>query len=572
MLAGREFTRSDREGSPKVAIVNERFAAKFNLGRDVVGKRMEQGNSGKLDIEIVGLVKDAKYSEVKDAIPALFFRPYRQDAELGSINFYIRTARDAELMAASIPALVARLDPNLPLDNLRTLRQQVRENIVLDRLVTTLSAAFAGLATLLAAVGLYGVLAYMVAQRTREIGLRMALGAAPGHMRAMVLGQVARMTIVGGILGLVGAWLAGRAAESMLFEIKGHDPVVLTAATVLLIIVAARGRRDSGASCVTDRSDAGPAVRVAPPASMDNPRVPARTIARPDGASISYARSGAGPPVLLIQGVGIVGNGWRPQVEGLADRYTLVTFDNRGMGGSTLGEATRVPAYSVEVLAADALAVMDAEDLDRFHVVGHSLGGVIAQEVALQAPDRVRSLALLCTFCRGRDGAGLTPDMFVMGIRTRLGTRAMRRNAFLELVMPAAVLRQMDRARLAEQLAPLFGHDLADQPPIVMTQVRALARYDARARLAELSADPDAGDERKRRSHRPAVDWPRARGGHSGRPVRRDCWRGPRRADSAGRSHQQPAGRTLCRRRRGGRGYRVEERLAAPEAATSPSS
>ena len=228
-----------RQGSPKVAIVNERFAAKFNLGRDVVGKRMEQGNSGKLDIEIVGLVKDAKYSEVKDAIPALFFRPYRQDAELGSINFYIRTARDAERIAAAIPALVARLDPNLPLDNLRTLRQQVRENIVLDRLVTTLSAAFAGLATLLAAVGLYGVLAYMVAQRTREIGLRMALGAAPGHMRAMVLGQVARMTIVGGILGLVGAWLAGRAAESMLFEIKGHDPVVLTAATVLLIIVAA---------------------------------------------------------------------------------------------------------------------------------------------------------------------------------------------------------------------------------------------------------------------------------------------------------------------------------------------
>ncbi len=305
---------------------------------------------------------------------------------------------------------------------------------------------------------------------------------------------------------------------------------------------------------------------------MDNPRVPARTIARPDGASISYSRSGAGPPVLLIQGVGIVGNGWRPQVEGLADRYTLVTFDNRGMGGSTLGEATRVPAYSVEVLAADALAVMDAEDLDRFHVVGHSLGGVIAQEVALQAPDRVRSLALLCTFCRGRDGAGLTPDMFVMGIRTRLGTRAMRRNAFLELVMPAAVLRQMDRARLAEQLAPLFGHDLADQPPIVMTQVRALARYDARARLAELSRIPtlvtSASEDRIARPWTgralaaaiPGARYVEIAGAAHGVPIQQAD-----RINSLLAAHFAAADAAT-----GVTGSSV--RLAAPEAATSPSS
>jgi putative ABC transport system permease protein len=238
LLAGREFTRSDGQGAPKVAIVNEQFARKFNLGRDAVGKRIERGNSGKLDIEIVGLVRNAKYSEVKDEIPPLFFTPYRQDTGLGSITFYIRTARDAEQMASTLPALLARLDPNLPLENLRTLRQQVRENIVLDRLVTTLSAAFAGLATLLVAVGLYGVLAYMVTQRTREIGLRIALGASPGRMRAMVLRQVLWMTIIGGALGLLLAWLVGRQAESLLFEIKGHDPVALTAATVLLAIVA----------------------------------------------------------------------------------------------------------------------------------------------------------------------------------------------------------------------------------------------------------------------------------------------------------------------------------------------
>jgi predicted permease len=238
LLAGREFTRSDGEGAPKVAIVNEQFAKKFNLGRDAVGKRIERGNSGKLDIEIVGLAKNAKYSEVKDTIPPLFFTPYRQDNGLGSINFYVRTARDAEQMASTLPALMARIDPNLPLENLRTLRQQIRENIVLDRLVTTLSAAFAGLATLLVAVGLYGVLAYMVTQRTREIGLRMALGAAPGRMRAMVLRQVLWMTIIGGALGLLLAWFVGRKAESQLFEIKGHDPIALTAATLLLCIVA----------------------------------------------------------------------------------------------------------------------------------------------------------------------------------------------------------------------------------------------------------------------------------------------------------------------------------------------
>lgn len=238
LLAGREFTRSDGKGAPKVAIVNEQFAAKFNLGRDAVGKRMERGNSGKLDIEIVGLVKNAKYSEVKDAIPALFFTPYRQDDGLGFITFYVRTARDADQFVGTIPVLVGRIDPSLPVENLRTLRQQVRENIVLDRLVTTLSAAFAGLATLLAAVGLYGVLAYMVAQRTREIGLRMALGAAPGRMRAMVLRQVMWMTLVGGAIGLTLAWLAGRGAESLLFEIKGYDPVVLTASAVLLALVA----------------------------------------------------------------------------------------------------------------------------------------------------------------------------------------------------------------------------------------------------------------------------------------------------------------------------------------------
>jgi predicted permease len=238
MLAGREFTRSDGQGAPKVAIVNEQFARKFNLGRDAVGKRMEQGNSGKLPLEIVGLVPNTKYSEVKDTIPPLFFLPYRQDDRLGFLTFYVRTAREPEQVMGALPALMARIDPNLPLENLRTLPQQVRENVFLDRFVTTLAASFAGLATLLAAIGLYGVLAYTVAQRTREFGLRMALGADPSRVRGIVLRQVMWMTIIGGSIGLGVAVLIGWLVGSLLFEIKGYDPVVLTASVAVLVLVA----------------------------------------------------------------------------------------------------------------------------------------------------------------------------------------------------------------------------------------------------------------------------------------------------------------------------------------------
>ena len=239
LLAGREFGRSDNLGGPKVAIVNEAFARKFNLGNDAVGKRMATGGpNDKLDIEIVGLVKDAKYSEVKDAIPPLFFRPHRQSERVGSLTFYVRTAGAPEQIIQTIQRVVATVDSNLPVENLRTMEQQVRDNVFLDRMISTMSAGFAVLATLLAAVGLYGVLAYTVAQRTREIGLRMALGAAPNRVRAMVLRQVGVMTIIGGTVGLIGAIWAGRAAKSILYEMEGHDPLVLAGSVVVLSLVA----------------------------------------------------------------------------------------------------------------------------------------------------------------------------------------------------------------------------------------------------------------------------------------------------------------------------------------------
>ncbi|MEW5983742.1 MAG: ABC transporter permease [Acidobacteriota bacterium] len=241
LLSGREFTRADAAGAPKVAIVNEQFTKKFNLGRAAVGKRMSTGRrdaSTPLDIEIVGVVPDMKYSEVKDPVPPQFFVPYRQDEETGFMTFYVRSALPPEQVLAAVPKIMARLDPNLPVEELRTMPEQVRENVFLDRLITILSTAFAALATLLAAIGLYGVLAYTVSLRTREIGLRMALGAGPAQVRQLVLHRVLWMTLAGAAVGVAAAAGLGTAAESLLFEIAGYDPLVLAGAALALSVVA----------------------------------------------------------------------------------------------------------------------------------------------------------------------------------------------------------------------------------------------------------------------------------------------------------------------------------------------
>jgi putative ABC transport system permease protein len=237
MVAGREFTRADALGRPKVAIVNETFAKKFGLGRDAVGKRMSQGGDT-LDIEIVGLAKDAKYSDVKAKIPPVFFIPYRQDSTIGGNRFYVRSGMDPSVVVRAIPGVIKKLDPNLPVSELRTMEQQVKDNVFLDRMISTLSAGFAILATLLAAIGLYGVLAYSVAQRTREIGVRMALGANGGSVQLMVLKQVAMMTLIGGVVGLAGAFAMGKAATTLLYELQGYDPVVMAGAVGTLVVVA----------------------------------------------------------------------------------------------------------------------------------------------------------------------------------------------------------------------------------------------------------------------------------------------------------------------------------------------
>jgi ABC-type antimicrobial peptide transport system permease subunit len=240
LLAGREFTPVDAMDTPKVAIVNEAFARKFNLGRDAVGKHMAQGADTKtgLDIEIIGLAPNTKYSSVKDPFPPVLFRPYRQEEQLGSLSFYVRTNIDPAQFLQTVPKVIAQIDPNLPVEGLRTMPQQVRDNVMLDRLISTLAASFAVLATILASVGLYGVLAYTVTQRTREFGLRMALGAEPSRVRGMVLRQVLMMTLAGGAAGVAIALVAGHFAEALLFDMKGSDPIVFAGTVVLLAVVA----------------------------------------------------------------------------------------------------------------------------------------------------------------------------------------------------------------------------------------------------------------------------------------------------------------------------------------------
>ena len=238
LIAGREFTASDAGESPKVAIVNEAFAKKFGLGREAVGKRMAVGIGGELDIEIVGLVSNAKYAQVKDDVPAMYVSPYRQNDGLGFISFYVRVTGPVDPVLRAIPQRIAALDPNLPIEELKTMPQQVQENVFLDRLLTVLAAAFALLATLLAAIGLYGVLAYTVSQRTRELGLRMVLGADAGRVLRLILQQVGKMAAVGGTLGLIAALGLGHLARSQLFELESYDPVVLGLSALLLAAVA----------------------------------------------------------------------------------------------------------------------------------------------------------------------------------------------------------------------------------------------------------------------------------------------------------------------------------------------
>ena len=238
LIAGREFSLADTSEAPKVAIVNEAFAKRFGLGANPVGRRMATGAGGPLDIEIVGFVRDARLSQLKELPPPQFFVPYRAEEAPGSLNFYVASADAPDRIASAIPAVVGRLDPTLPVENLWLMSDQAKATIGLERVVTALSTSFALLSLLLASVGLYGVLSYIVTRRTREIGLRMALGANLGDVRRLILGHVGRVAFLGAVTGCAAALGLGRLAESLLFEIKTPSVGLMAAATMAVLVVA----------------------------------------------------------------------------------------------------------------------------------------------------------------------------------------------------------------------------------------------------------------------------------------------------------------------------------------------
>ena len=250
ILAGRDFTRNDTKtvqhgDKPdnrvsRAVLVNEKFAKRYfrsagaAIGRHV-GFGIDPGT--KPDMEIVGVFKDIKYSNLREEIPIQMCLPYLAGPAAGGMIVYARAAVDPNPLFGAIRQKLRELDPDLPLYGLRTLDDQISKSLLAERLIASVSAAFAFLATLLAAIGLYGVIAYTVARRTREIGLRMTLGAFERDVIWMVMREVMILVAIGIAVGLAGAAGLTRLVEAQLYGIGAHDPMTLLAASLGLAAV-----------------------------------------------------------------------------------------------------------------------------------------------------------------------------------------------------------------------------------------------------------------------------------------------------------------------------------------------
>ncbi|MFN3322603.1 MAG: ABC transporter permease [Bryobacteraceae bacterium] len=239
LVAGRELTERDNKAGPKVALVNETFARHFFGDANAISRKFTPGWGDVIpDIEIIGVVRDTKYSEVKQTSPPLYYLPWRQSDDLGSMSFYIRTELDARQTIIDIKSVMTSLDRDLPVQDLRTMEDQVRRSIRSDRMVLQLTAVFALLATSMAMLGLYGVMAYSVNRRTREIGIRLALGARTGSIRAMVMRELLLILAGGLAIGVPAALLVTRYAEGQLFGVTSRDGTVIAAAVSALALAA----------------------------------------------------------------------------------------------------------------------------------------------------------------------------------------------------------------------------------------------------------------------------------------------------------------------------------------------
>jgi predicted permease len=255
ILAGRDFTGQDTETLqhgdkpddtvPRVVIVNEKFAKSFfGSAGNAIGRHAGFGGDPdtKTDMEIVGVVKDIKYTNLRDEIPIQMFNPYLAEKQASAMTLYARTTMNPEQFFSAVRSKVRALDPNLPLYGARTMENQISNSLLIERLIANLSAIFGFLATLLAVIGLYGVMAYTVARRTREIGIRMALGAFQGDVIWMVMREVLLLVAAGLATGLAGAFVLAKLIQTQLYGVTGHDPItVILAAFGLAAVACAAG-------------------------------------------------------------------------------------------------------------------------------------------------------------------------------------------------------------------------------------------------------------------------------------------------------------------------------------------
>jgi len=232
ITAGREFDDRDRDGGALVAIVSESVAKRYYPGLDPIGRRI---GDREFTAEIVGVVGDVRPRELRDApLPMLYFAIRQWPSRPN--NLTVRVSGDVNLAVASVRAALQRAEPSLVLDNVGTMALQIDRNILRERLVTYLAAAFGALALLLGCIGLYGVLSYSVARRTQEFGVRLALGARPFDLTRDVLGDATRVALAGTGVGLLAAlWVSGL-LETLLFEVNAFDPIVAVASVALLLM------------------------------------------------------------------------------------------------------------------------------------------------------------------------------------------------------------------------------------------------------------------------------------------------------------------------------------------------
>jgi predicted permease len=236
LVAGRDFSEEDREGSPKVAIVNEKLAKHFFGTTDPIGKKIGLGKAP--DITIVGVIKDAQYVTLRSAIRRHFYLPVTQEKVLTNLTLQVKAESDPQVVAGAVRGELKALDPHLPLYNVKTLATEIDESLVQERLVTWLSSAFGLLATLLTALGLYGVLTFSVARRTREIGIRVALGAQRRDVFKLIMIRGVVLVGIGALVGVGAAIALSRVLESLLFGVKPNNVATLVIVSVGLIAIA----------------------------------------------------------------------------------------------------------------------------------------------------------------------------------------------------------------------------------------------------------------------------------------------------------------------------------------------